>query len=42
MGITYTELVPVLVEAAKELAAENTILKARLDSIEARLAAAGL
>jgi hypothetical protein len=42
MGINYTELVPVLVEAAKELAAENTILKARLDSLESRLAAAGI
>ena len=37
MGITYTELVPVLVEAVKELTAENSILKARLDTIEQKL-----
>ena len=42
MGINYTELVPVLVEAVKELVDENTILKNRLESLESRLAAAGI
>jgi hypothetical protein len=36
MGITYTELVPVLVEAVKELAAKNADLEARLAALEAK------
>jgi hypothetical protein len=34
MGITYTELVPVLVEAVKELTAKNADLEARLAALE--------
>jgi hypothetical protein len=34
MGITYTELVPVLVEAIKELNAKNADLEARLAALE--------
>ena len=48
-GVQYTELVPLAFAAIQELSAENTALKqslvtatARLDSLEARLAAAGL
>ena len=36
MGINYTELVPVLVEAVKELAAKNADLEARLAALEAK------
>lgn len=42
MGVAYTSLVPLALAAIKELSAENTALKTRLDSIEQRLAAAGL
>jgi Chaperone of endosialidase len=41
MGVSYTSLVPLALAAIKELSAENTALKSRLDSLEARLAAAG-
>ena len=49
LTIDYPKFTPVLINAIKELSAENTALKqslatatARLDSLEARLAAAGL
>jgi hypothetical protein len=42
LSVRYTELIPLAFAAIKELSSENTALKARLDSIEARLAAAGL
>jgi hypothetical protein len=42
MGVSYTSLIPLALAAIKELSAENTALKARLDSLEARLAAADL
>jgi hypothetical protein len=32
--VAYTELIPVLIDAIKELTAENTAIKARLDAIE--------
>jgi hypothetical protein len=40
--LNYSEIVPVCINAIKELSAENTLLKTQLASIEARLAAAGL
>jgi hypothetical protein len=42
LSLDYQKLVPVLTKAIQELSAENTALKSRLDSLEARLAAAGL
>ena len=39
LGVRYTELVPLALAAIKELSAENTALKARLDAIESKLAA---
>ena len=42
MSVRYTELSPLAFAAIKELSVENTALKSRLDSLEARLAAAGL
>jgi hypothetical protein len=42
LGLSYTEVIPLAFTAIKELSAENVALKARLDSLEARLAAAGL
>jgi len=36
MGVNYSELVPVLVEAVKELAAKNADLEARLAALEAK------
>ena len=42
LSLDYQKLVPVLTNSIQELSAENTALKARLDSLEARLAAAGL
>jgi uncharacterized protein (DUF4213/DUF364 family) len=42
MGVQYSDLIPLALAAIKELSAENTALKARLDSLEQRLAAAGL
>lgn len=42
LSLDYQKLVPVLTKAIQELSAENTTLKTRLDSLEARLAAAGL
>jgi len=38
LGITHDYFIPVLVNAIKELSAENDALKARLDAIEAQLA----
>ena len=37
-SVAYANLTPVLIEAIKELKAENETLKARLDAIESRLA----
>ncbi len=39
LSVRYTELIPLAFAAIKELSAENTALKARLDSLEQRLAA---
>lgn len=38
LSLDYQKLVPVLTKAIQELSAENTQLKTRLDSLEARLA----
>ena len=40
--LSYDKLTALLCEAIKELSTENTALKARLDSLESRLAAAGI
>ena len=32
MSVRYTELIPLCIEAIKDLSAENTALKARLDA----------
>lgn len=42
LSLDYQKLVPVLTKAIQELSTENTQLKSRLDSLEQRLAAAGL
>jgi hypothetical protein len=39
--INYSELIPVCMNAIKELSAENAQLKARLESLETRFTAAG-
>ena len=41
-GLRYTEFIAPMVKAIKELSTENTALKDRLDSLESRLAAAGI
>ena len=40
--LSYDKLTALLCEGIKELSSENTALKARLDSLESRLAAAGI